>query len=279
MADFDGVWKRLFQNFTSEALTTLCGVETEGCKIVERPTEYSKSVRADLVYEVLSPTGEPTIVHIEIQSHRNPIFHRRMVLYWAMLYDTHERPPRQIVILPRGGSWYTGFYRDAGLTLTYDVVDVTALDPETLLGTDLAPLALAASRRPERLIDQVMARIATPTLDRDRRAALLEMVMLTAGPALVKQIVDSLRRHDMSDLLESVPEIRAIAERSEAKGKAEGKAEGKARGRAEVLRTMLVDKFGDHADLDAIAARLADGDLTDAIHRIRDAATLDATRP
>lgn len=279
MADFDGTWKQLFHNFTDTALSTLCGIDTDGCKITELPTEYGKQVRADLVYEVVSPDGEPTTVHIEVQASPEPMFERRMVLYWVMLYEAHSRPPRQIVILPRGGRWCTGLYRAAGLSLAYELVDVTALDPETLLRTDLAPLALTVSRDPARLIEQVVARIAAPTHDHDKRIALVGLAILTAGKALLEPLMDAMRRHNMSDLLEDIPEVRAMVEQGQAQGEARGEARGEVKGLAKAIRVMLVDRFGEHADLDAIAAHLATGDPADAIHRVRDAAMLDELRP
>lgn len=69
MADYDGAWKRLFHNFTEVSLETLCGIDTRGRKITALPTEYTKEVRADLVYQVESAETEPLIVHIEVQSH------------------------------------------------------------------------------------------------------------------------------------------------------------------------------------------------------------------
>lgn len=281
MADYDGVWKRLFHNFPETSLTTLCGVDTHGCKITALPTEYTKDVRADLVYQVESPDNDPVIVHIEVQSHRDADFERRLVLYWAMLYGVHRRPPLQVVILPRGGAWCTGVYRVARLSLGYEVVDVTAMDAEALLGTDLAPLALAVTKRPQNLIERVVSRIAVPTLSDDARAALLGMTILTAGDELLTHIFESLRRHQMSDLLERMPEVKAIAERASAKAVAKASAEARAEARAEasaMIRVLLMDRFGEHADLDAIAATLAEGELAAVPHRIRDARSLDELR-
>lgn len=279
MIDYDGPWKRLFHNFTEEALSLLCGVDTRDCKITELPTEHSRSVRADLVYEVVSPDGEPTIMHVEVQSQHDPDFDWRMVLYWAMLTGSHRRAPRQVVILPKGGAWCTGLYRFGRLSLGYDVVDATALDAETLLRTDLAPLALATSPDPRKLIDRVTTRIGRPALSKDQRRALFEMAILAGGPGLLHLIVASLRRHGMSDLLEEIPEVQALAKRAEAEGEARGEARGELKGRAEFIRTLLADRFGERDDIDAVAQHLAVGDPVTVLHRIHDATTLDELRP
>ena len=118
------------------------------------------------------------------------------------------------------------------------------------------------------------------------------MTILTAGDdVLINRIFESLRRHRMTDLLERlarVPEIRAIAERASAEAAAEAAAqataEANARVRAEkasaaaMIRVLLVDRFGEHGDLDEIAAHLAEGELAPVPHRIRDAGSLDDLR-
>ncbi|MEO3938360.1 hypothetical protein V3N99_16600 [Dermatophilaceae bacterium Soc4.6] len=266
--DWDGVYKRLFRDFPREALRILCDIDATGAEVTPAPTEFTMKLRADGVFQVRPPDGAPFVVHVEVQRSPADDFELRLVRHWLAITTEHGEPPRQVVILPLGGP-YTGQYEAGGLTLTYDVLDVTTLDQTVLRGSPLAPLALGSRASPT-LVDAVVAQIAAVTDDPDARATLVDLAMLGADDLLAALITDSIRRNDMSDVLERTAEGRALLARGEARGEARGYTAGEAAG----LRVLLVEKFGESADLDALSQGLAAEGFAAGLRRIQGATSL-----
>ena len=74
----------------------------------------------------------------------------------------------------------------------------------------------------------------------------------------------------MNDVLEQTETGREIARRNREQGRGEGRDEGHVDG----MRALLKAKYGEFADLDDLARRLADGDHDGNIARIVAGATL-----
>lgn len=90
------------------------------------------------------------------------------------------------------------------------------------------------------------------------------------GGSLATQLVEALRRRGMNNILEQTETGREIARKS--------REEGREAGHVDLMRAALRAAYGDIADLDELAGRLADRDHSGNIGRIVAGATLDDLR-
>lgn len=78
----------------------------------------------------------------------------------------------------------------------------------------------------------------------------------------------------MNDVLEQTESGREIARRNREQGLEQGREQGLEQGRVDGMRVLLRARYGDFADLDDLARRLADRDHDGNIARIVAGATL-----
>jgi hypothetical protein len=93
---------------------------------------------------------------------------------------------------------------------------------------------------------------------------------MLVGGSLAAQVLEALRRRGMNDVLEQTESGREIARRNREQGLEQGLEQGHVDG----MRALLRARFGDFADLDDLARRLADRDHDGNIGRIVAGATL-----
>lgn len=289
--DFDGLYKALLEAHPREALHLLCGARLDGRAVVlDGPTEQprQRSRQRDKVFLVRHGDGVPAdIYHVEVQVQRTEDFQERMVAYWAALalkYRRTDHRIHQVVLWPLGGG-YPGCFRRDRVQLDYRSVNVPDdLDPGGLLAGPLAPLALWSQKPPPDLAERVADRIAA-TRAVEEQLVQIELGMLVGG-SLAAQVLDALRRKGMSDVLEQTESGREIARRNREqgleqgleRGLEQGLERGLEQGRVDGMRALLRAKYGDLADLDDLARRLADGDHDGNIRRIVAGATLTELR-
>jgi hypothetical protein len=255
--DYDGLYKALLDGHPQVALRLLCKVEVDDrAVIVDGPTEQvrQRSMQRDRVFVVSRQDGTVDIHHIEVQVKRTDDFQVRMVAYWSGLAGKYDEPKHRIhqtVVWPVGGG-YPGSFRRDRLHLEYHSVNVPDdLDPEALLTTPLAPLALWSNRRPPDAVERVVDRMAG-LASREERLVLLDLRML-AGEDIAAQVVEALRRRGMSYVLEESETGRAIAQKNLEQGREEGLVRS--------MRLMLQARFGDFSGLDELAMALVAGDF------------------
>ncbi|WIN00482.1 hypothetical protein ACTOB_004191 [Actinoplanes oblitus] len=237
--------------------------------IVDGPTEQVRlrSLHRDKVFVVSGPDGTVDVHHIEVQVKRTHDFQVRMVAYWAGLASRYEEPHHRIhqtVVWPAGGGYPGSFQRDH-LRLEYHSVNVPDdLDPDTLLRSPLAPLALWSSRRPPDVADRI-AELTNP----EERLVLIDLSML-AEHTIAAQVVNALRSKSMKFNLAETETGREIAQENRERGREEG-----------LIRSMelfLQTRFGDFPDLDDLARKLVTDDHTTNVARILNGASLEELR-
>jgi hypothetical protein len=168
------------------------------------------------------------------------------------------------VLWPLGGGYPGRFIRDQA-QLDYRSVNVPDdLDPTRLLASPLAPLALWSQKPPHDVAERVADRIAT-TGAVEEQLVQIELGMLVGG-SLALQVLEALRRRGMNDVLEQSESGREIARRNREKGLEQGHVDG--------MRAVLRARYGEFADLDELARRLADSNHDGNIARIVAGATL-----
>ena len=139
---------------------------------------------------------------------------------------------------------------------------------DVLLAGPLASLALWSQKPPPDLTERVADRIAA-TGALEQQLVQIELGMLVGGP-LAAQVLEALRRRGMNDVLEQTESGREIARRNREQGLEQGLEQGHVDG----MRALLRARFGDFADLDDLARRLADRDHDGNIARVVAGATL-----
>ncbi|GAA4937842.1 hypothetical protein [Actinoplanes utahensis] len=270
--DFDGLYKTLLEAHPQDALQLLCGARLRGGEVIlDGPTEQprQRSRQRDKVFLVRHDDGIPAdIYHVEVQVKRTEDFQERMVAYWASLalkYTPTGHRIHQVVIWPLGGGYPGRFHRDQA-RLDYRAVNVPDdLDPDALLAGPLAPLALWSRKPPPDIVERVVDQIAA-TDHIEEKITQAELSMLVGG-TLATQVLDALRRRDMSNILEQSELGREIAQRS------------REQANIEWMRALLLARFGEIDDLDDLALHLtADQDRDRNIARIVAGATLEELR-
>jgi predicted transposase YdaD len=269
--DFDGLYKALLEAHPRDALHLLCGARLDGGAVVlDGPTEQprQRSRQRDKVFLVRHRDGVPAdIYHVEVQVQRTEDFQERMVAYWAALalkYRHSEHRIHQVVLWPLGGG-YPGRFRRDQARLDYRSVNVPDdLDCGMLLAGPLAPLALWSQKPPHDLAERVADRIAA-TSALEEQLVQIELGMLVGG-SLALQVLEALRRRGMNDVLEQTESGREIARRNREQGLEQGHVDG--------MRALLQARFGEFADLDDLARRLAERDHDGNITRIVAGASL-----
>ena len=265
--DFDGLYKALLEAHPRDALHLLCGARLDGRTVVlDGPTEQprQRSRQRDKVFLVRHSDGVPTdIYHVEVQVQRTENFQERMVAYWgslALKYRRSDHRIHQIVVWPLGGG-YPGHFRRDQAQLDYRSVNVPDdLDPGALLAGPLAPLALWSQKPPHDLVERVADRIAA-TGALEEQLVQIELSTLVGG-SLAAQVLEALRRRGMNNVLRQTELGREIARENLEQGHVDG------------MRALLRARFGEFADLDDLARRLADRDHDGSIGRIVAGATL-----
>ena len=277
--DFDGLYKALMEAHPRDALHLLCGARLDGGAVVlDGPTEQprQRSRQRDKVFLVRRSDGVPAdIYHVEVQVQRTEDFQERMVAYWAALalkYRRADHRIHQVVVWPLGGGYPGRFSRDQA-RLDYRAVNVPDdLDPGVLLASPLAPLALWSQKPPPDLAERVADRIAA-TGALEEQLVQIELGMLVGG-SLAAEVLEALRRRGMNDVLEQTESGREIARRNREQGLELGLEQGLEQGHVDGMRALLRARYGDFADLDDLARRLADRDHDGNIARIVAGATL-----
>nr|WP_221375278.1 hypothetical protein [Actinoplanes polyasparticus] len=273
--DFDGLYKALLEAHPRDALHLLCGARLDGRAVVlDGPTEQprQRSRQRDKVFLVRHNNGVPAdIYHVEVQVQRTDDFQERMVAYWAALalkYRRADHRIHQVVLWPLGGGYPGRFERDQA-RLDYRSVSVPDdLDPGMLLASPLAPLALWSLNPPHDLAERVADRIAA-TSALEEQLVQIELGMLVGG-SLAVQVLEALRRRGMNEVLEQTESGREIARRN----REQGLEQGLERGHIDGMRALLRARYGELADLDDLARRLAASDHDGNIARIVAGATL-----
>jgi hypothetical protein len=152
-----------------------------------------------------------------------------------------------VALWPLGGG-YEGNYRRDGMTLRYHSVSVPDdLDPEQILASSMAPIALLSRNPPADAVDRVVDAIAAAT-DPDARLVLVELA--EPGPeAIAIQLIEALARRGMSDILEQTSVGRDIARRNREEAQREAQIED--------MSVALEHSYGPIPDLRDLAHKLS----------------------
>jgi hypothetical protein len=150
------------------------------------------------------------------------------------------------------------------------------LDPDALLASPLAPLALWSPKAPPDVVERVVDRIAA-TVDVEEKLVQIELGIPVGGP-LAQQILEALVGRGMNNILEESETGRDIARRNMERGLEKGLEKGHEEGLVDAMRAVLRARFGGIDDLDDLARRMAGGDYDGIIARIVAGATIDDLR-
>ncbi len=202
----------------------------------EQPQVYNH--RADMVVR----TEDGGLHQVEFQAANEAGFARRMLRYYVHLEDTHEQHVTQTVLyMGREPMRLEDTYATPTLQFRFTIVNLRELDAEPLLeSSDWADnvLALLAKGSPERVLEVVLPRIRALRGEEQELAA--GALTLLSGILGMEEAIDAkLREVGMIDVMENKilgPAIR--------KGLEQGREEGRELGKQEVIRDLLLTKFG-----------------------------------
>jgi hypothetical protein len=290
---YDTALRRLAELDPAALCRSLLGIE-----VTEQPRILSAQLpAATLSADLLLQLDSGALVHMEYMRATTTELVARMLIYRGLIMRAY--PGFRLVqgVLVLGAGRVAGFddLAGSGFALDLRVVYMRTMDPGRFLGVpSLAPLAVlgrgsvreragvfaAAVRvireqggsRVQELM-QFADRLATITLDRST----IEAIVKEAGMSL--ESLESIER-DFGPT-EYVRGLRREAHsegRSEGRdeGRNEGRNEGREQARVELLTALLRERFGDRADVSALARRLAGWpEVATAVHAVSAASSLD----
>jgi predicted transposase/invertase (TIGR01784 family) len=147
---FDRILKENFEGLTPFLLHSLTGIEPSSVTVIPAKIHRTLEREVDILLKIKSKEGEKYILNVEWQSTNDPNMCRRMLLYHSMVHIEEKLPVRGIVI-------YIGeekmnmpkIITDDNIHFTYEQIDMTDLDPEQFLKSDIPDeviLAVLAGR-------------------------------------------------------------------------------------------------------------------------------------
>jgi hypothetical protein len=219
-------------------LRELTGLDVTMWRDVELPEVTNPRI------DLLGETGDGTLVHIELQSTNDPKMALRMLDYGLRVYKQHEEFPRQIVLdLGEAPLHMSDELMLPGLSFQYRVVDIRELDGERLcesgaIGDNVIAI-LARWPNGKYAVRRILQRIAA--FERAKRGKALAQVLILAG---LRSLATEVEREvkDMpilNDILD-----HEVLGREYKRGLREGEREGERKGELNVLRRLLVKRFG-----------------------------------
>ena len=221
MATTDSPLKHLVSAFITDFAAWLLQTPVREARPlnVELP---AATLAADQVFQVMLPTGQPLLLHLEFQGHGSrPPLPWRMLEYMARLAYTHRLAMRSVVFyVGRGaGADDTGHHQitdldgTATLLWRYQVMRLWQMPAEELLALESpALLALVGQTRidqPAVVLPAVVARLRRVP-DAERRGRLLTALLALLPEEEMIAMVEQLLEHDA--LLLDTPYLRRIRE-------------------------------------------------------------------
>jgi predicted transposase YdaD len=212
--------------------------------------------------KVLRVGGEPPwLLHLELQSYRDPELAGRVHHYNALLEYRHGSPVWSVVVIlnrPADHASLTGLF-ERGFPgerpyrmFRYQVVRVWEMRPERFLtgGLGTLPLAPLSDMTAEEL-PAVVARMAErfrQEAARETRGELWTASSVLMGLRYPRILIREIMQMAVNMNLEDNTFVQYLLEKGEAKGRVEGeakgRAEGEAQGRAEEARKLLLRQGG-----------------------------------
>ncbi len=239
--DYDQAFKRLLRRGHAGFLALVApGLVWRG----ERSPEFPAVRRqADLVWEVQTPEGERSLLHVELQTEPDTQIGARIADYKIQLWQRDHLPIQSVVVFLRPASniqpspFVIPWRQGTSLQSDYAIIKLWEIPVERVLATpayDLWPLAaLMAGVTVERVVavDEQIAAAPLPQAERSELTGLL--VVLSELRLRRWKTLQALRRNPMIDEL-----VRQSSLFEEAK------LEGKLEGKREAIQLMLEARFG-----------------------------------
>ncbi|KWT91026.1 hypothetical protein [Candidatus Magnetominusculus xianensis] len=231
---YDITLKKLLKDIPTAFLKILTGFETgRFLDVTLVDIQYRKP---DLIIEL--PDG--SILHIEIQSTSDPTMLKRMCLYWALIFNQHDRLPRQIVL-------YVGRkphqMKNAIGPYSYEILNIRDINCSDLLKSDKPEDAVLSLLCSSDDMDSVIAQI-------------LEKLSVLPPKTMNDYIIKLLNLADLRKLSKKIyEEVEKMPITIDARktwlfkeglkdGKREGLSEGKREGLFEGIELGLELKYG-----------------------------------
>jgi hypothetical protein len=284
--DYDSPWKTAIHKYLRSFLA-ICFPFIESDIDWSKPPEFLESqlpqtapksqfgaCQADVVVKVCRRNGQAAwvVVHLEVQSQPDPVFHRRMWTYHYRLVDRHDIPVVSVAVLAdRSKNWRPDHYECGlwGCQVRLDFPTIKLLDLEPALETLLAreePFAyiVAAhlrslqwksdSRQRLEFKRSLVQSLFQRNWARDQIQELFRLIdwLMNLTPPLTIEFKDQLHRLEEEKTMQYISSIEKLAiEEGREIGRQQGLVigieqgieQGNIRGRLASLRTILNARF------------------------------------
>ncbi|TAE71651.1 MAG: hypothetical protein EAZ85_10425, partial [Bacteroidetes bacterium] len=95
--DYDKIVKEVISKVLYTLMQSVLGEKIENSEILYPELQYTFERKSDFVFKTNTKTNKPVVYHLEFQTSNDDSMHLRMLVYLALLYNTHQVDIRQIV--------------------------------------------------------------------------------------------------------------------------------------------------------------------------------------
>jgi predicted transposase YdaD len=237
---------------------------------VTLPNEQTLSIHKRADFVIHNPkTNE--LIQIELQTYAESNLLERCFVYAAPYMAEYQTIPYQYILhLGKTPATYRTKFRNKWHTFRIHVIDMKRQRAEQFLRTNIPEAVvlaiLCAYKSPERLVEEILARLRDLTVDKNELADYISILDTLGELRDLNTIIQEKSKHmalqfdkTKTFLFREGLEVGKAEGRAEGKaegiaeGKAEGKAEGIAEGRDEQLIEIVQEMYNDGDSLAKIA--------------------------
>ncbi len=95
--EYDKTIKEIISKFIYTLLENVVGAKIDNSEILFPELQYTFEKKSDFVFKTNTKNNETIVYHLEFQTSNDSSMHLRMLVYFAMLYQTHQATIKQFV--------------------------------------------------------------------------------------------------------------------------------------------------------------------------------------
>lgn len=222
-------------------------LDTQSQRIEER--------RADLVVRMRDrQTGKTFLLHIEIQNQHDPLITERMLRYLSDIKLTWPGEPvlQYLIYIGNNPLRMSNGFDELNHSYHFHILDMKTIDCDHLISLDkpdalvLAILCDFKDKSAEVVVESIIFRLHELLQDQDKEFRnYLKMLEILSENRQLQDIVE--RGEQMLTQIneENLPSFRIGMRKGLLKGQTEGKIQGKIEGKVDMLKELILEKFGD----------------------------------
>jgi len=222
--DFDKVFKENIEEIILPLAEKILDIHPY--KLLEIPDNIQKTIerQPDFLKMVLDKEDKPEyILHIEFQTFDDPKMVKRMLFYWAMLYNKYEVASRQYVIyFGKAGAKMPVLLSHENIQFSFHLINMQDINYNIFLDSDkpeeimLGILANFGEDAPGKVIESILRHIKSLPLETNRiEKCVKQLEILSKLRNLQREVINKIT--DMALIYDLKTDLRYLQGREEEK--------------------------------------------------------------